>query len=110
VIFGASDPGTMVAKWLVSPGHRDNIMDCRYKVVGIGLATSTVLPSPIGLTVFAGSFLCTGTCPALPPMDVAYSCSLGYTSCNGTTATTTNTTTPTTTTTTSTSDPYANYT
>jgi uncharacterized protein YkwD len=115
VIFGTSDPAIMVAKWLTSPGHRANIMDCRYKVLGIGLATSNVVPSPICVNAFAGSFNCTGACPSLPPMDAPYSCSAGYTTCTPTTfantPNTTNTTTPTNTTNTTTPiNPYVNFT
>jgi hypothetical protein len=116
VLFGETDPATMVAKWLVSPGHRANIMDCRYKVVGIGMSTSDKVESPIGINVFAGSFNCSGLCPALPPMDAPFSCLSGYTTCTSSTVSptnTTNTTTPTNTTNTTTTptvNPYVNYT
>ena len=37
----SSSPAGMVAAWMASPGHRENIMDGQYRDIGIGIATGT---------------------------------------------------------------------
>ncbi|QIP88240.1 CAP domain-containing protein [Streptomyces sp. Tu 2975] len=34
---GPTDPSTVVADWLRSPEHRENILDCRFKDMGLGV-------------------------------------------------------------------------
>lgn len=34
---GPTDPSAVVADWLRSPAHRDAVLDCRFKEVGIGV-------------------------------------------------------------------------
>ncbi|MGW2212159.1 CAP domain-containing protein [Streptomyces sp. NPDC001781] len=38
VAFGYSTPEQVMAGWMNSPGHRENILNCSYKEIGVGLA------------------------------------------------------------------------
>jgi uncharacterized protein YkwD len=38
IAWGQPDAGTVMNAWMNSPGHRANILDCRFRNVGIGLA------------------------------------------------------------------------
>ena len=38
---GSPSPGPTFDTWMGSPAHRDNILDRRFREVGIGLATGT---------------------------------------------------------------------
>ena len=40
-------PQRVMTAWMNSPGHRANILNCGYKVIGIGVATRT--SSPYGI-------------------------------------------------------------
>jgi uncharacterized protein YkwD len=44
-----ASPGSIVAAWMKSPGHRQNILSPRFRVIGIGIASGT----PIGATAGA---------------------------------------------------------
>ena len=36
---GQPDAGAVVRAWLDSPGHRENVLNCGYRTMGVGLAT-----------------------------------------------------------------------
>ncbi|WP_030813155.1 CAP domain-containing protein [Streptomyces sp. NRRL F-2799] len=38
VAYGYSTPEQVMAGWMNSPGHRENILNCSYKEIGVGLA------------------------------------------------------------------------
>ncbi|MYV39375.1 CAP domain-containing protein [Streptomyces sp. SID1328] len=38
VAYGYSTPEEVMAGWMNSPGHRENILNCSYKEIGVGLA------------------------------------------------------------------------
>ncbi|WP_018548743.1 CAP domain-containing protein [Streptomyces sp. LaPpAH-108] len=38
VAYGYSTPAEVMAGWMASPGHRENILNCSYKEIGVGLA------------------------------------------------------------------------
>ncbi|MGW0086967.1 CAP domain-containing protein [Streptomyces sp. NPDC003393] len=38
VAYGYSTPEKVMAAWMDSPGHRENILNCGYKEIGVGLA------------------------------------------------------------------------
>jgi uncharacterized protein YkwD len=41
IAFGQDNPDAVVDAWLDSPRHRDNILDCALREVGVGLAFDT---------------------------------------------------------------------
>jgi uncharacterized protein YkwD len=81
VVGTGVDAEYMVALWLIdhntpSLGHRLNIMDSSYTVIGIGIANGSCV------TDFANTFTCTAPCASYPPTDVQYNCAtLGYPVC-----------------------------
>ena len=38
IAAGYPTPATVMAAWMKSPGHRANILDCRYTAIGVGAA------------------------------------------------------------------------
>jgi uncharacterized protein YkwD len=38
---GQRDAAAVMQAWLDSPGHRQNILNCSYRTMGLGLATGT---------------------------------------------------------------------
>lgn len=38
VAYGYRTPRAVVSAWMRSPGHRRNILDCRFRHIGVGLA------------------------------------------------------------------------
>jgi uncharacterized protein YkwD len=38
---GQRDAAAVVEAWLASPGHRQNILNCSYRTMGLGIATGT---------------------------------------------------------------------
>lgn len=44
VAFGYSTPGNMMAAWMASPGHRRNILTCKYKHLGVGVTVRNGVP------------------------------------------------------------------
>jgi uncharacterized protein YkwD len=38
VAYGYSSPEKVMAGWMSSPGHRENILNCSFKEIGVGLA------------------------------------------------------------------------
>jgi uncharacterized protein YkwD len=38
VAYGYGTPESVMAAWMASPGHRQNILDCGFKEIGVGLA------------------------------------------------------------------------
>ncbi|WP_432174289.1 CAP domain-containing protein [Streptomyces sp. Tue6028] len=38
VAYGYSTPEQVMAGWMASPGHRENILNCSFKEIGVGLA------------------------------------------------------------------------
>ncbi|MEW2133917.1 CAP domain-containing protein [Streptomyces sp. NPDC005435] len=38
VAYGYATPAEVMAGWMASPGHRENILNCSYKEIGVGLA------------------------------------------------------------------------
>jgi uncharacterized protein YkwD len=38
VAYGYSTPEQVMASWMASPGHKENILDCAFKEIGVGLA------------------------------------------------------------------------
>jgi uncharacterized protein YkwD len=38
IAYGYSTPESVMAAWMASPGHRQNILDCGFKEIGVGLA------------------------------------------------------------------------
>jgi uncharacterized protein YkwD len=40
IAYGYSTPPAVITAWLNSPGHRANILKCKYKAIGVGLAYS----------------------------------------------------------------------
>ena len=38
---GQADAAAVVGSWMTSPGHRANILDCRLRSLGVGLATGS---------------------------------------------------------------------
>lgn len=38
VAYGYSTPEQVMAGWMDSPGHRENILNCSFKEIGVGLA------------------------------------------------------------------------
>ncbi|MER6924721.1 CAP domain-containing protein, partial [Streptomyces spiralis] len=38
VAYGYSTPEQVMSAWMSSPGHRENILNCGYKEIGVGLA------------------------------------------------------------------------
>jgi uncharacterized protein YkwD len=51
IAMGYADPASVVAGWMKSPGHRANIMNCKSKAVGVGLART-----PKGVTYWTQLF------------------------------------------------------
>jgi uncharacterized protein YkwD len=43
---GRAAPGTIVRMWLRSPGHRRNLLDHRFRAIGIGVAQGTPASRP----------------------------------------------------------------
>ncbi|GLZ29068.1 hypothetical protein Lesp02_12580 [Lentzea sp. NBRC 105346] len=41
IAAGYRDAAAVVAGWMSSPGHRRNILNCKYKSIGVGYATAT---------------------------------------------------------------------
>ncbi|MGW0806325.1 CAP domain-containing protein [Nonomuraea sp. NPDC002799] len=41
IAFGQPTAASVVQGWMNSPGHRANIMNCRYNLIGVGAATSS---------------------------------------------------------------------
>ncbi|HWD82800.1 MAG TPA: CAP domain-containing protein [Kribbella sp.] len=44
IAVGYSTPAAVVAGWMKSPGHRANILNCGYTVIGIGYDPGQVKP------------------------------------------------------------------
>lgn len=44
VAYGYPTPGDMMAAWMASPGHRKNILTCRYKHLGVGVTLRNGVP------------------------------------------------------------------
>ena len=45
-----ASPGSIVAAWMKSPGHRQNILSPRFRVIGIGIANGTPISATAGAT------------------------------------------------------------
>ncbi|GAA1150277.1 hypothetical protein GCM10009630_55750 [Kribbella jejuensis] len=44
IAVGYSSPAAVVAGWMKSPGHRANILNCGYTMIGIGYDPGQVKP------------------------------------------------------------------
>lgn len=44
IAVGYSSPAAVVAGWMQSPGHRANILNCAYTMIGIGYDPGQVKP------------------------------------------------------------------
>jgi uncharacterized protein YkwD len=38
IAYGQQDANSVMLAWMNSPGHRENILNCRYRNIGVGLA------------------------------------------------------------------------
>jgi uncharacterized protein YkwD len=38
VAYGYATPESVMAGWMSSPGHKDNILNCAFKEIGVGVA------------------------------------------------------------------------
>ncbi|MFS3127595.1 CAP domain-containing protein [Nocardioides sp. Bht2] len=44
VAFGYPTPANMMAAWMASPGHRKNILTCKYRHLGVGVTVKNGVP------------------------------------------------------------------
>jgi uncharacterized protein YkwD len=47
IAAGQRTPAAVMDAWMKSPGHRANILNCGFRVIGMGVATVT--GSPFGI-------------------------------------------------------------
>lgn len=40
IAYGSRTPGQVMNMWMTSPGHRANILDCRMRAIGVGVAAA----------------------------------------------------------------------
>ena len=41
IAYGQESPAEVVTTWMNSPAHRENILDCGFTQIGIGIATTS---------------------------------------------------------------------
>jgi uncharacterized protein YkwD len=78
---GEMDPEAIIALWLIdsnvpTKGHRLNMMQSTYKVIGLGISSNGEQSyNPTIVAEFAGQFDCYNSCPQPAPFNKVYNCS-----------------------------------